>query len=179
MEHPTPQQILIARVDEFALSIKLLLDARHTLPALIVLYTGIDIFGALLRPETELDTAGKYFKQWASDYLLANSQLPCTADDLWGARCGLLHTHTADSRESRRGAARQLHYFRGRLPEDTQNAITSVAAKGKIFVDVDLFFAAFEAATRGFLRDVQRDSQLEQRVLHHSSRVFGGWRYVG
>jgi hypothetical protein len=181
MEHPTPQQALSERIKDFTISIKLLLDARHTTPALIVMYAAIDIFGSLLRSETEIDTVGKaagYFKKWVNDYILGHSQLTCTAEELWGARCGLLHTHTASSKVSRRGTARQLHYSRGPLPANTQQGIRSVSAKGKLFVDVDVLYAAFEDGTRRFLTDIARDPQLEKRVLHHSSQLFGSWRYV-
>src|SRR2546427_307789 len=116
MGHATPRKVLSARINEFTLCVSLLLDAGHTLPALIVLYTAVDIFGSLLRPETEPETAGKYFKKWVDDYMLGRSQVTFTAQDLWGARCGLLHTHTASSRLSREGTAREVHYSHGPPP---------------------------------------------------------------
>jgi hypothetical protein len=39
--------------------------------------------------------------------------LNVTSDDLWGARCGLLHTFTPASDKSRAGIARELKYVRG------------------------------------------------------------------
>jgi hypothetical protein len=181
MEHPTPQQVLSARVNEFTISIKLLLDAAHTLPALVILYTALDILGSLLRPESEPDTKGEYFKKWVEDYMIGHSQIAFTSEELWGARCGLLHTHTASSKLSRQGKVRQLHYFRARgasLPPATQHGMNAALAQGKLFVDVDALYAAFEDATRRFLTAIQRDATLEKRVLHHSSHLFRGWRYV-
>ena len=55
----------------------------------------------------------------------------------------------------------------------------SLEPKGKLFVDVDSLNAAFEQGARCFLGDIQRDLQLEKRVLHHSSHLFGSWTYVG
>jgi hypothetical protein len=173
MEHPTPQMILSARVNDFTNCSRLLLDTGHTLPTLIILYSAIDIFGSLLRPETEPNTAGIYFKKWVDNYMLGHSQVQFTAEDLWGARCGLLHTHTASSELSRQGKARQLHYFRGSPPLGIEQAMKSLEPKGKIFVDVDVLNATFEQGTRRFLAEIQRDSQLEKRVLHHSSHLFG------
>src|SRR5439155_802130 len=66
----------------------------------------------LLRSEREPDTKGEYFKKWVEDYMTADSKVAFTSEELWSARCGLLHTHTASSRLSRQGKARQLHYFR-------------------------------------------------------------------
>jgi hypothetical protein len=186
MEHPIPQQILSSRVNEFTIAIRLLLDARHTTPALIILYAAIDIFGALLRPETEIDTVGKaagYFKKWVHDYLLGHPQLICTPEDLWGARCGLLHAHTPSSKDSREGKAREIAYYREYAPTpDMQREIESkrrsLSALGKVPVDVDILCCAFEQGVHRFLADVQRDPQLERRAFHHSAKLFGVWRYV-
>jgi hypothetical protein len=160
------------------MSIQLLLDARHTLPALIVLFAGLDVLGSLLRPELEADTAGRYFKEWANKYMVSHAHLPCTAEDLWGARCGLLHTHTSASKLSREGKVRQLHYSRGPLPLKTKQGISALELKGKLILDVDALYGAFKNGCQRFMDDIQADSQLAKRVLHHSARLFGGWNYV-
>ena len=183
MEHPTPQQILAARVNEFAICIKMLLDAKHTLPGLVLLYSAIDVFASLLRPETEPDTSGVHFKKWADDYLIGPSQLKIGSEDLWGARCGLLHTHSPSSRVSRQGQANELHYYRAHAPTSAMqraldSALKSVRASGKLPVDVDFLYAAFENAVSRFLVDIERDPKLEKRALHHSAKLFGSWTYV-
>jgi hypothetical protein len=179
MEHPTPQRIVAARVNEFTLCTSLLLDAGHTLPALIILFTAVDIFGSLLRAETEADTAGKYFKKWVDDYMLGHSQVSFTAQDLWGARCGLLHTHTAASRLSREGAARELHYYLGSPPPGMEQILRSLEHKGKLFVDVVALNRAFSDGAHRFLEDLDRSPDLAKRVQHHAPRVFGSWTNVG
>jgi hypothetical protein len=181
MEHPTPNQVLSARVNEFTIAIKLLLDAAHTLPALMMLYAAVDILGSLLRPESEPDTKGEYFKKWVHDYMIAHSQVAFTSEELWSARCGLLHTHTASSKLSRQGKARQLHYFRAHgasLPPAMQHAMRDALSQGKLFVEVDALCTVFRDGTQRFLAAVQSDAALEKRVLHHSTHLFGGWRYV-
>ena len=64
----------------------MLLDTKHTLPALILLYSGIDAFASLIRPENEPDTNGAYFKKWAEDYMVGPSRLEAGSEDLWGVR---------------------------------------------------------------------------------------------
>src|SRR2546430_100050 len=108
MEPPTPDEAIVARFNDFSICIKMLLDARHTLPALVLLYSAIDVFASLLRPETEPDTNGRHFKKWAEDYMIGPSGLAVGPEDLWGARCGLLHTHAPSSRVSRQGQAHEL-----------------------------------------------------------------------
>jgi hypothetical protein len=178
MEVPTPQRVFSARVNEFTQAIKMLFDAGHTQPGLIVFYTAIDIFASLRRLKTETDTNGSYFKKWVNDYMIAGSQRPFTSEDLWGARCGLLHTHTASSKVSRQGKARQLHYYRaqGSISPDQQQAFDSMARiHGKQFVDVDLLHADFIEGLRRFSADIQCNPELAKRVFHHSATLFSGW----
>lgn len=175
MPHPDPEPYLFERVNDFTISTKLLLEAGHVLPALVVLYATIDILGSLLRPESETGTKGQYFKKWADDYMIGPSQFAFTSEDLWAARCGLLHTHTASSDLSRHGKAQQLHYFRSHPPQ-LPLPTTMRQLQGKLFVDVDTLYAAFEKGTHRFLAAIQRDETLKKRVLHHSSNFFG--RYL-
>jgi len=111
--------------------------------------------------------------------MTADSKVAFTSEELWSARCGLLHTHTASSRLSRQGKARQLHYFRahGAHPSPAlQHAMKAALAEGKLFVDVDALYAAFVDGVRRFWAATHRDPELQRRVLHHSSSLFGAWR---
>ena len=161
----------------------MLLDTGHTLPALVLLYSATDVFASLLRTEAQADTNGGHFKKWTEDYLIKPSLPTITSEDLWGARCGLLHTHSPSSRDSRRGKARELTYYRARaLTPDMRRALDHALklekGKGKIPLDVDLLCAAFENGVRLFLTDVQRDPELEKRAVYHCSRLFGVSTYV-
>lgn len=183
MKQPTPKQAIIARFNDFTISIKILLDAGHTVPALILLYSATDFFVSLLRPESQPDTNGSHFKKWAEDYMIEHSLPTITSEDLWGARCGLLHTHSPSSKVSRQGKAREIAYYRAQaLSPNMQNASDSglkqVKAKGKIPLNVDALYEAFENGLHRFLADVQRDPELEKRASYHSSRLFGVWKYV-
>ncbi len=178
MKHPTPSRAIAARFNDFAISIQILLDAQHTLPALVLLYSAIDVFASLARPETELDTNGRHFKKWAEDYMIGPSQLNITSEELWGARCGLLHTHSPFSKVSRQANVRRLSYYRVNAPTTAMSrALDSVLkreiAKGKLPVDADFLSAAFEDGVRRFLADIQHNSELEKRAVHHASKLFG------
>jgi hypothetical protein len=182
MEHPTPAQAILARFNDFTISIKMLLDARHTLPALILLYSATDFFASLLRAETQPDTNRDHFKKWTEDYIIRPSLPAITSEDVWGARCGLLHAHSPSSRGSRQGKARELAYYLAHAPTpDMQRTLDSrlklEQAKGKVTLDVDALYAAFENGVRRFLADIQRDPALERRAAHHSSRLFGVLSY--
>jgi hypothetical protein len=183
MKHTNPRQAILARCNDFTTCIKMLLDAQHTLPALVLLYSAIDVFASLVRPEAEADTNGGHFKKWTEDYIIGPSRLTIAPEDLWGARCGLLHTHSPSSRDSRQAKARKLAYYRAcTLTPDMQRMLEStlklVQTRGELPVDVDDLYAAFEDGVRRFLADIQRDPELEKRAAHHSSKLFGVLNYV-
>jgi hypothetical protein len=176
IEMPDPKTILLSRVREFTQSIKLTRDAGYDLSSRILMFAAIDMFGSFLRPVNEADTNGGHFKRWVSDYMIPGSGLPLTADDLWAARCGLLHTHTASSKLSREGDAVEIHYYKGIPNEAWEHAFRSIATQRKQFINLDRLNEAFERGIGNFLDDIQRNPELEKRVLHHCSRVLGHWK---
>ena len=90
-------------------AIQLLHTHRHYSQLLVLLYAGIDTLGWL---GTTGDWAtGESFKKWVDRYMLPDSPLTCTSEDLWAARNGLLHTATAKSKLTTDGRARQIWYY--------------------------------------------------------------------
>lgn len=81
--------------------------------ALVVLYSSIDTVGLLDAPPEQVSASGASFKNWVKTYMLGDPAIEFNEVDLWGARCAVLHTFTAESDLSRAGQARQLQYFGG------------------------------------------------------------------
>ena len=97
-------------MDDMCAAMFLLMEQKHKLPLLVLILATIDILGALSGEDEDPRSTGRYFREWADKYLLPDSGLNCTASDLWGARCGILHTYSPASDDSRRGRARQIAY---------------------------------------------------------------------
>src|SRR4051794_40413015 len=66
-------------------------DAALHMPALILLYSCIDIMANLDLPRSLQEGRRTDFIRWAEEYLLEESDLPCSGAELYAARCGLLH----------------------------------------------------------------------------------------
>jgi len=81
---------------------------KFVLPALMLIYSGIDILASLERRKGEGTKAS--FTRWVDEYLLKAVSLPCTSLELYAARCGILHTLTPESDLSRKGKAREVGY---------------------------------------------------------------------
>jgi len=141
------------------------------LPAFILLYSSVDILASLTRPITSDDTTGAIFKDWVTKYMIGSSSFVWTADDIWGARCGLLHTYTVQSRSSREGNAREMHYISDReFTEHVQKKLDP-NAEDKVFVCLPDLIVAFIDGVEAFARDVVADLDLQKRVLHHAEKL--------
>lgn len=95
-------------VADLKTTIVLLLEAHRPLPALMVLYSGIDILGSLDSQDgvATRDT----FIQWADSYMVAEGEHRYSSLDLYSARCGLLHTWSPATRLTKAGSAREVVY---------------------------------------------------------------------
>jgi hypothetical protein len=80
---------------------------RH-LPALSLIYSIIDAAG-WLNSEQVYGTRKTYI-DWVEQYLFPSIVLPCTALELYAARCGVVHSLAAESQLGNDGKARQVLY---------------------------------------------------------------------
>lgn len=99
-------------------AIAVLASNQLQLHALAALYSSIDKMAWLSIPGE--DNAGQDFKDWVDRYLIAGRQVAYTADDLWAARCGLLHTGAAESRDYRKNNAKLVYYPANKQLSDAQ-----------------------------------------------------------
>lgn len=86
-------------------------------PALVLIYSGIDTMAYLGMPEPQEDVTRTDFVNWVDKYIRFPCQEQLTGFDLYGARCGLLHTYSITSRLHRQGKCRQLGYTDRSSPE--------------------------------------------------------------
>ena len=106
-ERPLSRESLENVFEQMLSPIELCVAARLGTPSLILLYSAIDIAGWL---NSEHRKVQDRFTEWVDKYLLPNSSLKCTALDLYGARCGLVHSYSSDSDLSRSGKVTPIGY---------------------------------------------------------------------
>src|ERR1017187_9539045 len=100
-------QTLIKNLDGLDDAVGRCLDARLILPALSLVFAGIDIVASLERDASEGTKAA--FTKWADRSLPRPKSLPCPSLDLYPAHCEIRHTATAESDLSRTGKARKIY----------------------------------------------------------------------
>src|ERR1700682_2492170 len=90
--------------------IEICLASECLVSGVALIFSGIDSLAALTRPVEAQNTSRSVFIKWVETHLLPGSGLTCTALDLYTARCGVLHTHAAESDLQRQGEAKPLVY---------------------------------------------------------------------
>lgn len=151
--------------------VEVCLEHKLHLPALVLIYSVIDAVGWLgAEPEVGVRES---FTRWAERYLVQPRRVPCTALELYAARCGILHTLTSDSRIAKKGDVRQIAYSWGnRVAADLQRAIDVVSPSEYVAVQVEGLAEAVRLGVADFFDDVDAEPQLSKQVQEKASRFF-------
>lgn len=141
-------------LEERVQAIKACLLAGFAEAALALVYSGIDTEAYWIASGQEVRRAD--FIAWCDTHLvpLLGKANDVNGIDLYGARCGILHTSSASSQLGRTGDARELYYhFKGRTAVNLRGTTPRPAS----IVDVECLARAFEKGSRQFLADLQTD----------------------
>ena len=138
--------------------IEVALAAEAYPSAVILIYSGIDSMAYLAMPDGQDDVRRPDFVDWASRYL----RFPCahqlTGNDLYGARCAMLHNYSVTSRMSRSGECRKIGYMNHSVPEVRYDPT----------VDPSLVMVSIVGLAEAFFRGIDQFlvNAFEQRERH-------------
>lgn len=136
--------------------IRVVLENGCLRAVVILIYSGIDSMAFLGMPAGQTDVTAEDFISWVDRYV----HFPCadqlTGNDLYGARCAMLHRYGSESRKSRKGECRQVGYLDRSVPEVRFNPAVST---GLALVSVPALAAAFFAGVDRYLVDLYKDSR--------------------
>jgi hypothetical protein len=151
-------------------------EAGHHNAAQILLYSSIDIMASLDRNPAKIDVDAVEFEGWIERYMLVGdgAKLPCTAKDLYAARCAILHTMTLESKKSRENKARLI--FLAYKPADIvafQEALDRAELNGQKGVAVywDELGSAFSVAIMRFSKAIESDSVKAKQVYQRAGKI--------
>jgi hypothetical protein len=127
-----------------------LCHAGHHVAAVMLIYAAIDQMSWLSIPGPM--SYGPDFKNWVKKYMLENGNLICSEDDLWAARCGLLHTGTAESKDFRLGTAKNKIFYSFGNTTWTNNS-----KKREICLSIETMVEAYLAGVMWFIEELEND----------------------
>lgn len=143
--------------------------------ALTIIYSSIDACGLLNAPDTQEKATGQTFKAWVNKYMLADLPLEYNADDLWGARCAVLHTHTLASDLSNASKVRELQYISSPPEHPIVEAFISASkdiGNGKsIGVNIDLLVIDFLQAISKFSKEFSQRAEQSEICRNRASKI--------
>jgi hypothetical protein len=142
-------------------SIEDCLAKRRLMPCLILLYSAIDIVASL----ESGGASSSAFMAWCDKYLLQGTSPPCAASDLYGARCGVLHTLSAESSMSRAGKARPIFYAWGNKGTDELGQAATRLGRDVCIVHVDKLIRAFRLGLATYIQEVIEDDKRTQQLF--------------
>ena len=103
-----------------------------------------------------------------SESVLKPAQVGCTALDLWGARCGVVHTYSPRSRRENGGAKPVIYKWAGGPSPHGDVQLPS----GYVVVVIEALHQSFLNAVGEFLKDTNADPALRLRVEQRLQHVF-------
>ncbi|WP_351189338.1 hypothetical protein [Shewanella sp. TB4-MNA-CIBAN-0142] len=143
--------------------------------ALTVMYSTIDACGLLNAPASQEKATGKTFKSWVNQYMLTSDVLECNAEDLWGARCAVLHTHTSASDLSKAATVREIQYVSGPpghpLVEAFISASKDIGNGNSIGVNIDLLVIDFLKAIGKFSKEFSELAAHSEACRNRASKI--------
>jgi hypothetical protein len=138
-------------------------QAKCVVSALTLIYSAIDAMASLTRVGRDARGTRKEFLAWAEEYLLPQLDGSLTSLDLYGARCGVVHTYGPDSNLSRTGQARILIYKwrHGHRPDDP---LLEERSRSATVIEIECLIEGLERAVDQFKARVAEDPELRERV---------------
>ena len=142
-----------------------------TVPALVLLYSAIDIAAGLASEAP--NAAGKQpFVKWVNRYMAVHDRLGCTALDLYGARCGLVHGFGSASTLSQSGKAKQILYAQGASDAAKLREIAAFSKIDYVVVHAANLLNTVRESVESFLDDAYSDSKLLERINRNALFAF-------
>lgn len=167
---PRPDSFII-NVQNKLQAIEMCISAQLRIPALVLIYAGMDFAGSVCRPAWKEDQGSGDFIAWVEGDMQCQ-KLGVRGIDLWGARCGLLHGLTHNSKLYRQGRANRIVYSWGnKMPDAPTTFLRRLGMPETVIRVEDLHHAFVEGLDRLGQRMI-KDPALTQLIALRSNALF-------
>lgn len=150
------------------------LQNKYWLSAVKLIYSGIDNLAWLSRVHDRLNVEKKDFKDFVNKYLLPSSGLRCSSEELYSARCGLLHSNTAESKISRSGMARYLSYATGLSSEERgYEHILPESRHRHVVLNINKLYKAYNKSIDRLNQRISKKANFADLIYRRSIKLYG------
>jgi len=138
--------------------------------AIILTYCAMDAMAYLYMSEGKQKVGRSDFKEWVEKYMKTDPEQPYQYDkeDLYGARCGIVHTYCAESDMSRKNECKKIAY----KPNCLKHFYEPTKHPDLVVLGLNLFVRDFFDAVGRFLADIEVNQNLRERVEKRLPNLF-------
>jgi|SRR4030042_5462827 len=156
---------LVAAID-YCIAEKLIM------PALVLIYSAIDSV-SWIASDNENQTVRERFQTWVNEWMLQKYPLPCTAIELYAARCGILHTLTPDSDLTIKKGVRRIAYAWGKAQQkELDESIKQTNYPGIVAVHVNDIVSSFKNGFTDFIQALETDEVKRELFIKKAGEHF-------
>ncbi len=153
-------------------AVQLCLSNHLQIPALALIYCGIDFMGNISRPEQQAEQTRGDFIRWAEKHMSCVQRFGVSGLDLYAARCGVLHTYTMDSRLSTEGKAKRILYAWGnKSPEEANKLLRSLGFQ-EVVIKLEDLGTSFVDGIESFTAMLKEGTPFAAVVKQRSRKFF-------
>ena len=137
-------------------------------PCLVLIYTLIDSLAWACSDKKNEEVRSR-FEQWVSIWL--KDSIPCTATEIYAARCAVLHSRTSKADLTESGKVREIAYAWGTAKAaDLQEAIDRTGQQDLVAVHIDQLLDEVCNAVERILDDAECNPMLRQRLQNAATQ---------
>jgi len=160
------------RIGEIIQASNLCLNSKFPSAGLSLMYVALDT-AASLDGRLKREGTRQRFVKWVERYILCEGHLSCSALDLYGARCGLLHTYSPRSRLSSKGQVADIWYtFHDQEADMLRDAVHECGPKQVVVLSLDSLTAAVSHGITSFISDLEEDEVMAQWAISQAKQTF-------
>jgi hypothetical protein len=142
------------------------------MPVLVLIYSSIDSI-SWVASESENQSVAECFESWVNLWMLNKYPLPCTATELYAARCGILHTLTPNSTLSDIKGVNKIYYAWGKAKPDDMNETTRLLNyPGLVTIHLENLFNSFKNGFADYLDSLEQDSHKKELFATKANKHF-------
>ncbi len=143
------------------------------IPSLILIYSAIDS-ASWLASENPSEEVSSRFKKWVNTWMLKHGKLKCSAEELYAARCGVLHTLTPNSTLSEKKGVRKIAYSWGKAKQDKLEESISALSMSDNMASIHLedLFWCFREGFADYLEHIFSSDEGKEKFLSKSGQHF-------
>jgi len=166
------EQNLFRSYSQIITAIDYCIVEKLIMPALVLIYSAIDSV-SWIASDNDHQSVVDRFQTWVNTWMLQKYPLPCTAIELYAARCGILHKLTPESDLTKTKGVRRISYAWGTAQQnDLDESIKLTKYAGIVAVHVNDIVSSFKNGFADFVEVLETDKVKRELFIKKAGKHF-------